>query len=358
MPAAAEPSTAPAQQDPAEHEAAEVDPARPATTARRRPALHVVAGQPQSLLRQRVGLLRLAQCVHRCRAGQTDGRVEVPLGLRQPGAGVDADGAAPGRDEVRRRRDPGPGREQRPVELSCGALAGLPGLLGVRQRLVQGRPGLVQPTQRGQRIAAAGTVLATDLPTGRSQRRLRPRDRCGQLRAGQQPGLGQIRLDLRARLDQPVRGLGQLVGEPPDPVEERAGLLDRLLRGARRHRRGGALVGRELGTRLLDLGAGDVEPGRGLRDVVGDRLQRRSRIAGAQRVERSGRPGDAAGRRRQLRLEARQYLGQVLLEVAQAVEGGRLGVETLVRGGAQVQDLAEEAAAGGFVGLLVVNALA
>ena len=218
------------------------------------------------------------------------------------------------------------------------------------------------PASSSRRSAASGSPprapSATHLAAGRGQRRLRPRRRGGELGAGEQAGLRQVRLDLGPRLDQPVRGLGQLVGEPPHPVEQRARLLDRLLRGSGGHRRVRALVGGQLGTGLVDLGAREVEPRRGLRDVVGDRLQRGLRVAGAQRVERRGGARDAAGRGVQLRLQAGEHLGQVLLEVAQAVEGGRLGVEALVRGAAQVQDLAEEAPPGGFVGLLVVDPLA
>ena len=215
------------------------------------------------------------------------------------------------------------------------------------------------PASSRRRSAASGSPPRPSL-TSRPprQRRLRPRDRRGQLGAGQQPGLRQVRLDLRTRLDQPVRGLGQLGFQPPDPVEQRPGLRDRVLRGARRHRRRGALAGRSsvpassISVRATSSSAG---PARCCRRPAPAPTRRSGRAA----RPAPRRPGHAAGRRVQLRLEARQHLGQVLLQVAQPVEGGRLGVEALVRGAAQAQDLAEQVRAGSaFVRLLVVDALA
>ena len=157
-------------------------------------------------------------------------------------------------------------------------------------------------------LAEAHALPGDDLAAGRRQRRLRAGGRGGELVAGQQARLGEVRLDLGTGLDQPVRGLRQLVREPADPVEQGPGLRDRLLGRAGRHRRGRALPGGQLLARLLDLAAGDVETRRGLGDALVHRLDRGRRVAGAQGVQRRRRAGDAGGHGRELRQIGRAHV--------------------------------------------------
>src|SRR3954465_13297337 len=113
-----------------------------------RPLADVALRDLQGVLRQPVGVPCLVQGGRRVLPGHALGGVEMPLRLGQPGAGLRADGAAAGADEVGGRGGRGPRGEQGLSE-QFGRPAGL--CLGVprdRQRLLQREVALLQLPQR------------------------------------------------------------------------------------------------------------------------------------------------------------------------------------------------------------------
>src|SRR4051794_133744 len=77
-----------------------------------RPLADVALRDLQGVLRQPVGVPCLVQGGRRVLPGHALGGVEMPLRLREPGAGLRADGAAAGADEVGGRGGRGPRGEQ------------------------------------------------------------------------------------------------------------------------------------------------------------------------------------------------------------------------------------------------------
>ncbi len=201
---------APAAQESAEDDPAEDRTANPAApslyTARTVPVPvrpHILFGQAPCLPGQRVGLMGLGQrTLWIVRADQLPGPLQPPLGLREPGPGLAADGPPIRRDVVRGGGDRRARGEHRLVEQGPGPTVTLLTFAGPGQRLVQCGIGLLHPAQRIDRVVAAGLQL----PVHIAQYRLRAGDPAPQVR-GRHP--------LRGAFQQPARvgQIGRRLGE-------------------------------------------------------------------------------------------------------------------------------------------------
>ncbi|BDC73147.1 hypothetical protein KAREA_30620 [Prescottella equi] len=255
-------------------------------------------------------------------------RLEVPLRFRQAGAGLRADGAAPGGDEVGGRRHLGLRRRQVLIETRACPL-GLPvRLLCLGQDGVQAGIGLHHLGETAERVGVLGGLRIL-------QRRLRGGLRLRELRSAlfrERSGGVDALLHVGHRCGQGRDGVPDVGVGAIDRVEQLASLVERALGGADRDDCRALLARRKRRglTAGLDVLLREGDPFACHGRVVVHGRQHRRRELTAECGERGLGLGDADGEGHHGLGEGVESGGGVEQQVAHRIEFGDTGIELAV----------------------------